>query len=49
MLDDKAIADAYEKVLIEVPEFTKDMLGIYVTAPLYEDCDMLYMWLKSSF
>ena len=38
MLDDKAVAAAYEKILIEVPEFTKDMLGIYVTAPLYGDC-----------
>lgn len=38
MLDDKAVAAAYEEVLIEVPEFTKDMLGIYVTAPLYGDC-----------
>ena len=38
MLDDKAVAAAYKKVLIEVPEFTKDILGIYVTAPLYGDC-----------
>ena len=38
MLDNNAVAAAYEKVLIEVPEFTKDMLGIYVTAPLYGDC-----------
>ena len=38
MLDNEAVATAYEKVLTEVPEFTKDMLGIYVTAPLYGDC-----------
>lgn len=38
MLDDKAVAAAYEEVVIEVPEFTKDMLAIYVTAPLYGDC-----------
>ena len=38
MLDSEAVAAAYEKVLTEVPEFTKDMLGIYVTAPLYGDC-----------
>ena len=38
MLDDEAVAIAYEKVLTEVPEFTKDMLRIYVTAPLYGDC-----------
>lgn len=38
MLDDKAVAAAWETVLVEVPEFTKDMLGIYVTAPLYGDC-----------
>ena len=31
MLDDEAIATANEKVLIEVPEFPKDTLGIYVT------------------
>lgn len=38
MLDDEAVATAYERVLTEVPEFTKDMLGIYVNAPLYGDC-----------
>ena len=38
MLDSEAVATAYEKILIEVPEFTKDLLGIYVTAPLYGDC-----------
>ena len=38
MLDNEAVATAYEKVLTEVPEFTKDLLGIYVTAPLYGDC-----------
>ena len=35
MLDDEA---AYEKVLSEVPEFTKDMLATYVKAPLCGDC-----------
>ena len=38
MLENEAVATAYEKVLTEVPDFTKDMLGIYVTAPLYGDC-----------
>ena len=38
MLDDEAVAAAYSKVLVEVPEFTKDTLGIYVTALLYGDC-----------
>ena len=38
MLDDDAVATAYEKVLIDVPEFTKDLLGIYIVAPLYGAC-----------
>ena len=38
MLDDEAVATVYERVLSEVPNFTKDMLGIYVKAPLYRDC-----------
>ena len=38
MLDDEAVATAYEDIIIDVPEFTRDMLGIYVTAPLYGDC-----------
>jgi hypothetical protein len=33
MLDEAAIATTYEKVLTEVPEFTKELLGIYVKAP----------------
>ena len=37
MLNDKAATATYKKVLIEVPEFTKDILGIYVTASLYGD------------
>ena len=37
ILNDEAIATAYEKVLIEVPEFIKDMLEIYVNASLYGD------------
>lgn len=38
ILDDEALATVYEKVLDEVPEFTKDMLRIYVKAPLYGEC-----------
>ena len=38
MLDDEAVANAYENVLDQVPDFTKDLLGIYVNAPLYGDC-----------
>lgn len=38
MLDDEVIAITYDKVLDEIPEFTKDMLRIYVKAPLYGDC-----------
>lgn len=39
ILNDKAVTSVYEKVLSEVPEFTKDILGIYVKAPLYGDCN----------
>jgi hypothetical protein len=38
MLDEAAVATAYEKVLDEVPEFTKELLGIYVKAALYGEC-----------
>ena len=38
MLDDEAVMTVYEKVLSEVPEFTRDILGIYVKAPLCGDC-----------
>lgn len=40
MLEEEVIVD-------EVSEFTKDMLKIYVKAPLYGDCSN--MWLKWSF
>lgn len=39
MLDDKVIAISYEKVIDELPEFTKDILGIFVKVPLYGDCN----------
>ena len=39
ILDDKTVAAVYKKVLIKIPEFTKDMLRIYVTAPLYKNCN----------
>ncbi len=38
MLDDKAVAAAYETVHVDLPEFTKDMLDIYVKGPLLGDC-----------
>ena len=38
MLDDEAVETVYEKVLIEVPEFARDMLEVYVYTPLYGDC-----------
>ena len=38
MLDDKSVATTYENILTEVPDFTKDLLGIYVKAPLYSHC-----------
>lgn len=38
MLDDEAAMTVYEMVLSEVPEFTRDLLGVYVEAPLCGDC-----------
>lgn len=38
MLDDEVFATAYEKVLCEVPEFTRDMLEFYVKEPLNGYC-----------
>lgn len=38
MLEDKTVATIYEKVLVEVPEFTRDMLELYVRAPSYGNC-----------
>jgi hypothetical protein len=38
MLDDESVAIFYEKVLIEVPGFTKDLLQIYVEEPIYGNC-----------
>jgi hypothetical protein len=38
MLDGEAVATAYKKVLTEVPEFAKELLGMYVKALLYGYC-----------
>ena len=38
MLDQEAIATLYEKVLIDVPEFTRDILRLYIKGPLYGEC-----------
>lgn len=35
LLKDAMVASVYDKVLDDIPEFTKDMLGVYVKAPLY--------------
>ena len=35
MLDEAAIATAYEKALTQMPEFTKELLGIYAKTPSY--------------
>jgi hypothetical protein len=35
ILDKAAIVIAYEKIFIKVPEFTKELLEIYVKASLY--------------
>ncbi len=38
ILDNKIAATVYEKVLVEVPEFTRNMLELYVRAPSYGEC-----------
>lgn len=38
VLKDAMVAIVYDKVVDDVPEFTKDMLGIYVKEPLYGGC-----------
>ena len=38
MLGNKEVAEMYEKVLSETPDFTKDLLKSYVNNPLYGNC-----------
>lgn len=38
MLEDDDVASIYDKVATEVPEFTRDLLKIYIKAPLYGNC-----------
>ncbi|KAI9769799.1 MAG: hypothetical protein M1840_003793 [Geoglossum simile] len=38
MLDDKVVTAAYEELLTKVPDFTRDLLGTYVKAPLIGYC-----------
>lgn len=38
MLDNKEVAEMYEKVLSETPDFKKDVLRCYITNPLYGHC-----------
>ena len=38
VLDEEAIRTVYQRVLIEVPEFGRDLLDLYVKAPLYGNC-----------
>ncbi|KAI9780997.1 MAG: hypothetical protein M1839_006436 [Geoglossum umbratile] len=35
MLDNKVVAAAYEKIFTEVPEFTRDLLRIYLKMPFW--------------
>lgn len=39
MVEDKVIATSYEMVIDELPEFTKDILRIFVKVPLYGNCN----------
>ena len=38
MLDEEGVRTVYQRVLIEVPEFSRDLLDLYVKAPLYGNC-----------
>lgn len=38
MLNNKEVAEMYDKVLSETPDFTKDLLRCYVSNPLYGHC-----------
>jgi hypothetical protein len=38
MLDNKEVAEIYERTLVEEPEFAKDLLQSYVSSSLYGDC-----------
>jgi hypothetical protein len=39
MLDDAVTAECFEKTVLEVPEFTKDLLNGYIDRPLMGYCD----------
>lgn len=38
MLDEEAVRTVYQQLLIDVPEFTRDLLDLFVKAPLYGNC-----------
>jgi hypothetical protein len=39
MLDDAVTAECYEKIVLEVPEFARDLLQSYIQSPLLGFCD----------
>lgn len=38
MLNDKTVATTYDKLIAEIPDFAKDLLGIYVNVSVYKHC-----------
>jgi hypothetical protein len=39
MLDDAVTADCFEKTVLEIPDFAKDLLSAYISRPLMGYCD----------
>ena len=44
MLDNKDVAEMYDKILSGTPDFTKDLLRCYVSNPLYGYCQSCYSY-----
>jgi hypothetical protein len=38
-LRDQSVREAYEKIATEYPEFIKDVLDLYIQAPLFAECE----------
>ncbi|EUC39645.1 hypothetical protein COCMIDRAFT_110964 [Bipolaris oryzae ATCC 44560] len=44
MLNSEGVAEMYDKVLSEIPDFTKDLLRCYVSNPLYGHCQSCFTY-----
>ena len=42
ILDEEVVRTAYQRVLTDVPEFSRDLLDSYVKAPLFRRCSTCY-------